>query len=492
MATTTGPDLSDIQGILMRGYTHHIYSCHLIFQFHSNKANASAFIGAIKDYVQSAADWGPHPPLSMLNVGLTFSGVLTLNPGFNSSVFDPQFVSGPTSSGSQSSLGDNGPSAVSNWTFGNSANPVDCVVHVYALTQADLDTLVTTVTTAASANSLGEIMPTTQGGRLYQVVLDDNPAYIHFNYHDGIDNPLVEQVNPPVTIGSKTYSNPADLNNFLVGYAEANQPYVPPAPTTSGPELTFATNGFYNAFRVLYQDVFTFEQVLQSNIANIPASVVATLQAAGVPSQEWIAAKMCGRWRDGSPLMLTPDVPNPSMEERTDFDYSNDVNGTTCPFAAHTRATNPRNYTQNSTQYPTQITAGNNPIPRLMRRGVPYGAAPANISQPDTIDRGLVGLFFCGSFSGQFEKIYGWLNSNDLLYSPPVGLAYPSPPEAMIANLPIGQSPTYTQFTIPMAAPAANVVLQLSQFVNTRGTAYLLMPSLSALQSCCPPAANPA
>src|SRR5205814_2009902 len=61
--------------------------------------------------------------------------------------------------------------------------------------------------------------------------------------------------------------------------------------------------------------------------------------------REVIAAAMCGRWRNGVPLALSPDTPNPSPDvSRTKFDYTNfdDDGAARCPYGAHIRRCNPR------------------------------------------------------------------------------------------------------------------------------------------------------
>jgi deferrochelatase/peroxidase EfeB len=455
--TAVGLDSNDIQGVLLRGYPNHRFSCHMLFQFKNSKANASAFIKAIIGYVQNATDWPEgQRPHSFIQLGLTSTGISTLKGGLNMANFPRAFTSGPASQDSQGSLKDNNPDSLpSRWTFGYGTNAVDCSVHVYADSQNALDALVNTISTAAS--SLTEIMPTTSGGRLYETQALQ-PNFIHFDYRDGIDNPDLDP--SPQTPSTQS------LNNFLIGY-NPNPALTWPAPRGSGPEAAFAKNGFYHAFRVLFQDTVGFQNFLTAQETNVPATVTAD-------KKEWLKAKMNGRWSEGSPIVLAPTANNPALETETVFDFSNDVPGSLCPYGAHTRITNPRN--------DNQVFAPKQPIIRLLRRGVPYGD-PNPINQSDDgVDRGLVGIFLCGSLLDQFETMYGWLNQGSLLFSTP---PYSVGQDPLVANY--QYRPPSNKFVIPMDSNTANnVVLTMpaSSFVSTRGTAYLLMPSLSALRSC--------
>ena len=108
--------------------------------------DTKTFFKTLYPKVQSAEDWGPNKPKRMLNIGLTFNGIQALNVVDPTSVgnFPTEFQAGPWSDDSQQSLGDAGDprSDPSFWWFNNFNNEdLHCVVHVYGLTQADLDSL---------------------------------------------------------------------------------------------------------------------------------------------------------------------------------------------------------------------------------------------------------------------------------------------------------------------------------------------------------------
>ena len=123
-------------------------------------------------------------------------------------------------------------------------------------------------------------------------------------------------------------------------------------------------NGSFAVFKKVETDVVGFEDFLQSNKDKI--------------DPELLAAKMCGRWRNGVPLALSPDTDSPaggiSPEQLNDFGYvdadgSGDPKGIRCPVGAHIRRVNPRGQPVAGQGVP----GGSNNSHRLIRRGLPYG-----------------------------------------------------------------------------------------------------------------------
>lgn len=492
MAAT--PDPSNIQGFILRGYTHP-YSCHLLFSFKASGVtfNSKAFFSDLYPKVQSGSDWGSNKPLSMLNIGISFLGLQILGVAAQkNSHFPAEFQEGPWSTGSQMSLGDFDSSAPNNWWNQKFASEdVHCIVHTYGLTQSDLDQLITFVTTSATTNGLTELLPLNDGdGRLYQSIVENDPAKIHFGYVDGISEPSLAYPND----GSKNQQN---LDNFLIGYPtnSVSDP-GPVAFNAKNPDLEsqFAFDGCYNAFRVLYQDVAGFDNFLTQQ-ATANASTLSYLGKNQAELEEWFAAKLIGRWRNGSPLMLSPDNPDPATSHAEDFGYastdpsipagSQDVPSSfRCPFSAHTRVTNPRDQQLNASQ-----GEGIYGPPRIIRRGMPYGEELV-AGKNDSADRGLIGLFFCGSIARQFEKLYGWMNYNN--FSPKQDYSVQHPPQdALLGDRPSAQNSinfpgVVNSFTIPLENNNTQLtpltINALPLFIETRGTAYCLLPSLKSIQ----------
>jgi deferrochelatase/peroxidase EfeB len=123
-------------------------------------------------------------------------------------------------------------------------------------------------------------------------------------------------------------------------------------------------NGSFAVFKMIETDVVGFEHFLQSNKDRI--------------DPELLAAKMCGRWRNGVPLALSPVTDSPpggiSPDQLNDFEYVNadgsgDARGIRCPVGAHIRRVNPRGQPVTGQGQP----GGSNNSHRLIRRGMPYG-----------------------------------------------------------------------------------------------------------------------
>ncbi len=489
-STNATPDSSNIQGLIIRGYTHP-FSCHLMFSFKVTPTvlNTQAFFTDLYPKVQSAVDWGDNKPVSMLNIGITFGGLQILGvAAMQNSTFPAEFQQGPWSQGSQQSLGDFDESAPSMWWNQNFANTdVHCVIHAYALSDNDLGQIISTITTSAITNGLTELFPLNEGdGRLYQSIIDNNAAKIHFGYTDGISE-------PSLAFPDDGTQNQEDLDNFLIGYPKYSIIY--PGPTAINPnkpslEAEFALDGCYDAFRVLYQDVAAFNSFLTAQ-ATSNAATLAFLGKNQAELEEWFAAKLVGRWRNGSPLMLSPDNPDPATADGEDFVYATAGvpspnqyvdSSSKCPFSAHTRVANPRDQTLT-----IQQGEGTFGPPRIIRRGVAYGpelVAGTN----DNVDRGLVGLFLCGSIAGQFEKLYGWMNYNN--FSPSQEYSVTKPPQdALLGNRPSTTNAknypgVVNSYTIPLEnTPVTSLNINpLPLFIQTRGTAYCLLPSLKALK----------
>jgi deferrochelatase/peroxidase EfeB len=149
---------------------------------------------------------------------------------------------------------------------------------------------------------------------------------VHFGYVDGIADPTIK--------GGPEGNIPDDQQPcepwLFVLLDEAPNYYVP-----DPPEL--GRNGSFGVFTVMKQDVVGFENFLQSHTDKI--------------DPELLAAKICGRWRNGVPLELSSDTDTPpsgiNLDQLNDFDYvkkdgSGDPQGVRCPIGAHTRRVNPR------------------------------------------------------------------------------------------------------------------------------------------------------
>jgi deferrochelatase/peroxidase EfeB len=283
---------------------------------------------------------------------------------------------------------------------------------------------------------------------------DGKSRIVHFNYVDGISQPRFKGI-------SDTRRQPvarlpyAPLGAVLLGHPTAlpRVRWRVPQPDPLG------HNGSFNAFRVLRQDVRAFEDFLRGTAERLSKD-------GSVPgcTPELVAAKLCGRWRNGAPLTLAPE-PRPFDDDNdNNFDYQGaDADGAHCPIGSHIRRCNPRG---------AQIVqrAANRTRP-IVRRGMPYGPR-FEPDAPDDAPRGLLGNFLCASLSAQFEAMqYDWIN---------LGLHHPSitgTHDPLTGPNDEGTS----QFVWPREGDAPIVLPGLPRFVTTEGGAYLFLPSLPAI-----------
>lgn len=398
--------------------------------------------------VTTAASWDVKPEYC-LNVGFTHSGLtaLQLKPASLES-FPEEFVQGAVARASR--VGDTGDSAPDHWKGGLAGNDVHALVFVFAQSIAVLeDTSARLRARFASDKSFTELSTHDAGA------LPGNVA--HFGYRDGFAQPTIEGGLPPL-LPDRLPKAPS--GEFLFGYPSQYDDFEYPMPQ---PADQFGRNGSFVAFRILAQDCEGFERFLTS----------ASAQTGLDP--ELIAAKLCGRWRNGVPLALSPESQDTNLapEQFNSFDYVptaelpdayDDRRGFRCPIGAHVRRMNPRH----------SVVAGNSGLKRrIVRRGLPYGPPYDPANPNDGIERGLLGLFIGVSLKDQFEFLMSdWANKG--AFAP--GLKGTRDP-ILGDNV---QDPT--TFIVPVEGQKSIELTGLSRFVTCRGGAYCFLPSVTGLR----------
>jgi deferrochelatase/peroxidase EfeB len=280
---------------------------------------------------------------------------------------------------------------------------------------------------------------------------------LHFGYRDGITTPNVDwqDTGTPGTV---------DCREIVVGYP--NNDY-PTAPFRPGPWQDFARDGSFVGLSWVYQDVAGFNKFLKANAAQAAQHVGAEL------AEEWIAAKLMGRWRHGSPLAKFPDAPPPQPELDDAFGYSHDPEGLKCPLGAHIRVANCRDQ---PLKFANQSRFPKGP-PRVIRRGFSYGPHLEG-TEDDGKDRGVVGLFYFARINEQFYTILRWMQTTDF------SEAYKrlengySAQDAVIGNR--ADPKAETRFTVSLAGKPP-VIFGLENFIRYKGVAVLFAPSIEAL-----------
>jgi Dyp-type peroxidase family len=236
---------------------------------------------------------------------------------------------------------------------------------------------------------------------------------------------------------------------FVLGYGDEDGS-APPAPA---PPL--GRNGTFMVWRKLSQDVAGFR-----------AFAEAAANDTGVEPR-LAAARLVGRWPDGSPLVLRPRSGDAKLGNdplhANDFVYARDREGFACPRGAHVRRANPRDGLRSG----ARLTARH----RMLRRGMPYGDPLPDGAPDDGADRGLVFISLQASIERQFEIVQArWLNDGDAF-----GLG--TAPDPLAGAVPGAGARVVFSGRPPRYATA------MRSFVTPRGGEYLFVPGIAALRA---------
>ena len=165
-----------------------------------------------------------------------------------------------------------------------------------------------------------------------------------FGFADGIGHPAVEGMAFPAPIRTV----PLKAGEFVLSTRTR--------PTTSPHHTAARSAGAQRHLRSLPQHtrVAAFRQHLRQ-------------RAKDRAEEEWLAAKIVGRWPSGAPLALAPDKDNPELgadpKRNNAFMFGDDPSGLKSPFGSHVRRMNPRD----------SAIVGEVRLHRMIRRGTNYG-----------------------------------------------------------------------------------------------------------------------
>lgn len=255
-----------------------------------------------------------------------------------------------------------------------------------------------------------------------------------FGFRDGVSQPglrgqcaegrpLVNREIVPTDPRSREFARPGQRlvwpGNFILGYPR-EVAGEQPGSVFEPPQL-WMHNGSYLVYRRLNQDVGRFQAALvalRTNLADESESV----------SEEWLGARLVGRWKDGTPVHMSPEGPDAEISgnkhrinnfryafrereiEVTRSDGSTetipetpaDSRGKHVPLMAHVRQVNPR-------AGRSEEGAERHPQKLMLRRGVTFGK---EIDEDPEGERGLLFLAYQTSISQQFLFVQAtWANS---------------------------------------------------------------------------------
>ncbi|MGH9373068.1 MAG: Dyp-type peroxidase [Vicinamibacterales bacterium] len=477
-------DRPDIQGLIIRAYRELPAARYSLLEIRNPGAFQMWLAERLRLGEITTSDQRPDRLRRAFNIAFTASGLdkLGVDPSPAATKHDGfglEFREGLAHPDRSRFLGDVDASDPDLWVWGGrtgqrSHRHIDCVCFIFADHDHDRggghDTLA-----AASVRLRPEPDAAAIVHEIDAYLTPDNRE--HFGFRDGISQPTIR-------FTKRDYNIPADIRDlhvvepgeFILGYENENR-HMPVSPAVTrerdrrnqlGPLMRragfgrrraaaglrdFGRNGTYVVMRQLRQDVQGFRSFLESAAPNSRAA------------QERLAARMVGRWPNGTSLVLAPDrEPQVGDEHLNDFRYFPlDRHGFRCPIGSHVRRSNQRDSTaavDGDTQALRRVNSH-----RLLRRGRVYepGFDPV---RPEGSERGLVFICMNADLRRQFEFVQqSWLNGARF-----GGLLDERDPL-------VGPGGAFT-----VQRPEGNEnVSGLRQFVTVRGGAYFFMPGIRAL-----------
>ncbi len=389
-------------------------------------------------------------------------------------------------------VGDTGNNAPEHWWWGAPHKSVDAVVVIYAD-----DAQALRKHADKQIEEIGRFGHTiVQQVQFKQLPAKGSKPEEPFGFRDGISQPLIRGT--PRAAAAEEQHQLVSPGEFILGYPD-NLGYFPPTPTVpaeddpgnilpalaciDGQRPNFARplpagprdlgrNGTFLVVRQLEQNVDGFKKFISDTAAALAQdrreAALAQEQPEPVQVQaeleEWLGAKLVGRWKNGTSLVRNPQCPGPS-KGRGSFDNDflfgpEDATGWRCPFGAHIRRANPRDSFEPGSKEQLSITNRH----RILRVGRSY--EPQNGWERP----GLV--FMC--LNVDIERQFEFVQQTWLLGSSFNGLENESDP---ILNTRKGDG----VFTIP--TPRGPLRIKgMSDFVTVRGAGYFFLPSRRALR----------
>lgn len=406
--------------------------------------------------------------------------------------FPPTFRQGMANDYRSRILDDQGDSAPENWSWGSKTTPVDLAMICYAADKAKLDGMALDIGKLANRTGLISravvpLMIDRSSARcpVKHVAEGDEekrPAREHFGFVDGVSQPMIKGTRRRRNHNSSPIHQIA-AGEFLFGYRDEHG-FYPPSPTTpaefdaegrllaidadgqpvDGRAAThdFGRNGSFVVIRQLEQHVERFNDYCREEAANLRGSGTYDFEAV---DEEWIGARIVGRWKNGSSLTRNPDGPGRELDN--EFTYgAEDPQGLHCPLGAHIRRSNPRDSL--GTDIDTQLRISKRH--RILRAGRSYV-----LDRNGKTEKGLLFICFNASFERQYEFIQQtWMSAQNFH-----GLRGEKDP--LIGRQPGDAEAPRGRFTIPRWEGAVELTT-LPSFITTRGGGYFFMPSRAALQ----------
>ena len=449
----------------------------MIFGGRSHLSAAKAFVITLSedrkecrkwlDHLCEQVSYGHEKSAHAIVAAFTWTGLERLGQAAaDLATFPTAFQSGMTSPGRSRALGDTGASAPENWLWGNEPSACHAILILYAEDEAALTTLASAQTAAFGGSAWV---------RSYAIALQTlvgNGFREPFGFSDGVSQPLIRGT--PQADAAPASRHVVAAGEFVLGYdtnsgnrrisplveASRDPSRILPAAASRGEVARhdLGRNGSFFVVRQLEQNVDAFNKSLKAAAAELELKGVMPPGLSGSCQMRFVAAKLVGRWQNGSSIVRNHTSPGPGKDN--DFGFAKeDPVGLACPLGAHIRRANPRDSLDPETKNTLSITNSH----RLLRVGRPY--CPEAPGGP----RGILFMCLNSDIELQFETVQQtWLNRADFH-----GLRHEVDPM-------LGNSDRSRHYTVPTENGPTQIE-GLSNFVSVRGGAYFFMPGRAAL-----------
>jgi Dyp-type peroxidase family len=461
----------DVQRIVLSGYPCLPCSAYVLWRFQSvERALKKQWLAELVKKLTPAVPDDPSKPA--INLALTASGLrhLGIEPEPNS--FSLEFIEGMAPQPASKTqiprrtniLGDLEASLPEFWDWGgwNKNRDIDGLLLLFAADEISLEKLIEAEREAM--HRIADGGPIVLKGRFYPDMKE------HFGYVDGLSQPKIEGRPKGKTNKAPEKNHISGIKpgsevkpgEFLLGYLNERRARI-----ANGQGRDVRRNGTYLVFRQLEQDVAAFNAFLSDAAQRIGES------------EDWVAARLLGRWRNGDPLVAKgPDAQATvskglcakATASKNDFlYYYEDRFGLTCPIGTHIRRANPRDSLNPDPETALRLSK----MHRIIRRGRPYGERwkPAKDKADSEAQRGMLFIALNADIAGQFEIIqHSWLNNPHFAgqYAGTDPLSHVVAGEDLIT---IQRRPTNIHIKRP------------EPFVRVRGGAYFFLPGIQALRT---------
>jgi Dyp-type peroxidase family len=432
-------DRADIQGNILEAYT---LSCtkHLFLRFVPGRGRAA--LAAVHGQITNAQRWDGPRPSSTLNLGLSYAGLQALKlPEDWLASLPPAFRAGM--SGRAAELSDDLRNFEAAWQA-----PVHLWLWIHAMKPEELQLRAHALLELLTGNA--ELVLERDGIRRRNA---DGQLIEHFGFRDGISQPSV--------VGSFSAARPGNgistedggwrslaTGEFLIGHQDET------GDTARAGSLTDLTqNATFAVFRELEQDVKGFWDYVRAQAAHLstPGSDV---------DETWIAERMVGRRRDGTPLGSPQGTG--SADSLNAFTFKGDPEGRTCPLGSHIRRANVRDGKAFAVSFARH---------RIIRRGMTYGEL-YDAAKEQADPRGLLFVALNADLERQFEFL-------QRLYMNDGAAARQGRDVDPVVSALSGN------FVIPgdLAAQRDTVICsKVPSFVVCRGGEYFMLPGIRGLE----------